>query len=46
VDEQASQQLSALARVSDLLEEAAIEYWLFANLRTKTRAGSRSAARS
>lgn len=38
--EQASEQLSALARVHDLLEEAGIEYWLFGGWAVDFYAGS------
>jgi hypothetical protein len=40
MDELASQQLSALARVSDLLEEAGIAYWLFGGWAVDFYAGS------
>jgi hypothetical protein len=40
MDELTSQQLSALARVSDLLEEAGIAYWLFGGWAVAFYAGS------
>jgi hypothetical protein len=39
-DERTSQQLSALARVSDLLETAGIDYWLFGGWAVDFYAGS------